>query len=99
MLDDNEKLCILLLDHNHEPIVDQSNKIDVTEFLSYKTTNRGGQCLYMNNYKYVHCSEKKGKTQYRCCNYTRKCRVRITIQDGKAFMTGDHNHDWNKIMN
>lgn len=92
MLEYSDKICHLLRQHNHELVPEISEAVDVTDFIVFKSTNRGGQCLFLNDFKFVNCSEKNGTTHYRCSNYTKKCRARIFIKDEKANLTGTHNH-------
>lgn len=93
MLVHSEDICHILRQHNHLSNLEIADIVDVTELITVESTNRGGQCLFLNEFKFVHCGENKGTTHYRCSNYTRKCRARIYVKDDKAHLTGNHNHN------
>lgn len=64
-------------------------KIDVTDRLELIDTKRGGISYILDGSKFVKCADSR----YRCTLYNQKCKCRILIDDGRAFLINNHNHD------
>lgn len=89
-----EKFCFVACDHNHLPVEDDTEKLkDLSSLVRYERTNRGGLCAVINQFKFVKCKQKDGIVNYRCTNYTKQCRARLTVKDEKVLSSGLHNHD------
>jgi hypothetical protein len=86
--------CFILQKHNHNAVKEEAAPgTDITFEVEEGKTNRGGTYLFYKGNTFVKCSGGKDTIHYRCSNYTKHCRARIWTKDGKAFLTGSHNHD------
>lgn len=59
------------------------------------TNKKGSKFIFHNDYKFIKSGENRKMSHFRCTNYTKKCRARITVSfvDGLAFLTSEHNHE------
>lgn len=69
--------------------------LNISDEIEILTNKKGGKFIFHNDYKFIKSSENKKMTHFRCTNYTKKCRARITTSffDGLAFLSNEHNHE------
>ena len=69
--------------------------MNISDEVEILTNKKGGKFIFHNDYKFIKSSENKKIKHFRCNNYTKKCRARVTLNfsDGLAFLSNEHNHE------
>lgn len=87
----SKKECTILQKHNHDIQQEQTTEVSGVVEVEEGKTNRGGTFLLNQGNSFIKCSG--GKEIYRCSKYVKHCRARIRMNNGKAYLTNDHNHE------
>ena len=87
--------CEVLEVHSHLPMIEigQSNTVDVTDKIELVETNRGGVYYILDGKKFIRCAHRGVIARYRCSFYTKQCKCKISVNNGKFLMINSHNHE------
>jgi hypothetical protein len=71
------------------------NFVDVSDRIEIVSNTKGRMAIYLDHHKFIKSSENRNLSHFRCTQYKRQCRARLTYDSITqiAKMHKEHNHE------